>query len=165
MQYSMKILLIFFISLLTEYSFGQNYIDKTREKSKSKLLKYSKSVKFNTITTETDTTILLQIRDSSIHQADFKLFFDAEGICYKELDIESCDSCYKKMIARIIGYKHYRWVKVDDKTYISRPPYRLILTLESEGAFSYTIRKSKLAGSDYRRKVEDIIAANKMNKE
>ncbi|MBX9734389.1 MAG: hypothetical protein K2X37_10035 [Chitinophagaceae bacterium] len=88
---------IFFIYIsLTHFVSAQYYIDMKKEKVIEKFAKIrKKNSKINTILQITDSTITYLVRDTSLQNLDFILYFDKNNKCYKEKSILTCDSCYQ----------------------------------------------------------------------
>lgn len=139
---------------MAQLAHSQGYIDLTKEKARKKLEKTkAHNSNINILLQESDTTLSYLVRDSSVQNFDLLLFFDNNNRCYKEKKILTCDSCYQKFLNNILSDKYYRWTKIDTTTYFARFPYRIILDTRSEKAFTLELRRSELAGSEYRKKV------------
>lgn len=146
---------------MATFSFSQNYIDLTKSKARPKLEKLKLQNKdLNILIEETDTTLTCLLRDSSIQNLDFILFFDNKGKCYKEINILTCDSCYQKLIKSVLSNKFCRWTKIDSSTYFARFPYRVILNTKVDKEFAFEIIRSNLAGEEYRKTVRKALNEN-----
>lgn len=152
--------LVFGLSMST-LSFSQNYINLTKSKSRKNLEKFKlRYSDLNIIIQETDTTLSYLLRDTSVQNLDIVLSFDKNSKCYKEKFILTCDSCYQKFIANILSDKYYRWTKIDSSTYFARFPYRIICNKKTDKDFAFDIRRSDLAGEEYRKKIRQALNRN-----
>ena len=152
----MKLLFILICLSLSNSAVSQGYINLTKKKALEKLETIRANNKgVNIVISETDTTLLYLVRDSTMKSLDFILLFDQSGKCYKETNKLSCDSCYQILLSNVLSDKYYRWTKIDSNTYFARFPYRLILTTKLDQAFSFEIRRSELSGKEYRKTVKN----------
>lgn len=151
MKYTLLLLLNICIAQLV---YSQGYIDLTKEKARKKLEKTKvHNSNINILLQESDTTLSYLVRDSSVQNFDLLLFFDNKNRCYKEKKILTCDSCYQQFLENILSDKYYRWTKINATTYFSRFPYRIILETSLAKEFTLELKRSDLAGSEYRRTV------------
>lgn len=152
---SMKQLLLLLLSCgICQTMVAQGYIDLTKEKALKKLEKSkSNNAGININISATDTTLSYLVRDKSVQNLDLILYFDNKNRCYKERKVLTCDSCYQQFLNNILADKYYRWTKINDTTYYSRFPYRIILTTAMANAYTLELRRSDVAGNEYRKTV------------
>ena len=72
----------------------------------------------------------------------------------------TCDSCYQKFITKVLSDKYYRWTKIDSSTYFARFPYRIILNTRVDKQFAFEIRRSDIAGEEYRKTIRKALDNN-----
>ena len=149
--------LSFILLLIASEIYSQEYILRDKKFAKKSFAKYAASRKVNTIVNETDSTLNLLVRDSSVQHLDIILHYDQLGKCDSEQYLLSCDSCYQKFLKVTLNNPFCRWTKIDDNTYFARFPYRIILTAKLENSYSYLLEKSKLEGSVYRKIVRESL--------
>lgn len=145
------------ILLVASNCYSQEYILRDKKFAKKSFTKYSASRKVNTIVNETDTTLRLLVRDSSVQNLDIILHYDQLGKCDSEQYLLFCDSCYQKFLKETLNNPFCRWTKIDANTYFARFPYRIILTAKLENSFSYLMEKSKMEGSVYRKIIRESL--------
>lgn len=150
-------LLFLFKIVLIQSCFSQRFINSTKSKSKEIFLKYEAKNNLKTIVNETDSSLTFLLRDSSVQNLDFILHYDNQGKCDKEKTALSCDSCYHKILDNVIHDKYCRWTKIDNETYFSRFPYRLILKTNGDKKFCYEIRRSDIEAHEYRQKIKNAL--------
>jgi cell division protein FtsI/penicillin-binding protein 2 len=157
MKLTFFIFFIFFIYIsLTHFVSAQGYIDLKKEKAIQKLEKLrTENSKINTLLQITDSTVTYLVRDTSVQNLDFILYFDRNGKCFKEKLIARCDSCYQKFIKHVLSSGSYRWTKIGSTQYLSRFPYRLIFETKLDQDFAFEIRRSDIEGSVYRKMVRE----------
>ncbi len=147
-------LFLLFGICMSQLSFAQGYIDLTREKARKKLEKTKvHNSNMNILLQESDTTLSYLVRDSSVQNFDLLLFFDNNNRCYKEKKVLTCDSCYQKFLDNILSDKYYRWTKINNSTYYSRFPYRIILETRLAGEYTLELKRSDMTGNEYRKTV------------
>jgi len=149
-----RIFLLIFATVIVQLLYAQGYIDLTKEKARKKL-ENSKAhnAGINILIEASDTTLSYLVRDKAVQNLDLLLFFDQKNRCYKEKKVLACDSCYQQFLDNILSDKYYRWTKINDSTYFSRFPYRIILNTRLAKAFTLELRRSDLTGSEYRKTV------------
>jgi hypothetical protein len=147
-------LFLLFGICMSQLLLAQGYIDLTREKARKKLEKTkAHNSNMNILLQESDTTLSYLVRDSSVQNFDLLLFFDNNNRCYKEKKVLTCDSCYQKFLDNILSDKYYRWTKINNSTYYSRFPYRIILETRLAGEYTLELKRSDMPGNEYRKTV------------
>lgn len=149
--------LSFILLLIASEIYSQEYILRDKKFAKKSFSKYAVSRKVNTIVNETDSSLSLLVRDTSVQNLDIILHYDKLGKCDSEQYLLSCDSCYQKFLKVTLNNPFCRWTKIDDNTYFARFPYRIILTAKLENSYSYLMEKSKMEGSVYRKIVRESL--------
>lgn len=69
---------------------------------------------------ETDTTLLLSIRDAGVSEVDFYYHFDKSGKCDVEKKLTKCTSCLAGYLNAVLKNKKYRWIKINEQLYLSK---------------------------------------------
>ena len=139
-----------FALILTLSCFSQRFIDKPPKKVSKIVSEFYSEKSINTSMQRTDSTIAYFIRDPKVQDLTIQFHFDPDGKCDKERYLLSCDSCYTKFLNGVLSNTRYHWMKVNEHTYFSKLPYRLILSLEPKSSFAYTIERSPLSRRDYK---------------
>jgi hypothetical protein len=145
---------ILFIALS---SFSQDYINRDKAYAKKWFEKYVVKQHVKTIVNETDTSLHLLVRDSTVQNLDIILKYDKLGKCESEQYLLACDSCYHKFLAATLNNPFCRWTKIDSNTYFARFPYRVILTAKLENSYSFLMERSKMEGKQYRKMVRESL--------
>jgi hypothetical protein len=151
------LILSIIIILIASCSFSQEYINRDKTYAKKRFAKYGVKQNVKTIVNETDTTLYLLVRDSTIQNLDIILHYDKMGICESEQYLLACDSCYHKFLAATLNNPFCRWTKIDSNTYFARFPYRVILTAKLENSYSFIMERSKMEGKQYRKMVRESL--------
>lgn len=144
-----KILISTILILIVSRANSQEYINATKTSSKKQFSKYAKANKLQTVTKETDSTLTLLVRDTSVQNLDIFLHFNDRGKCDNETTTLSCDSCYDKFIAKVLQNRNNKWLKVGADIYFSKHN-QLVLTARINNKFSYSVTRSNLERSEYR---------------
>ena len=76
------------------------------------------------------------------------------GLCYKEIRILSCDSCYKKILNKTLNEKYWGWTKIDSKTYFSKFRKHLMLNLQVDNPTSFEIRQVAISRKEFKHKIK-----------
>jgi hypothetical protein len=138
---------------------SQGFINTNKKVAKRYLRGYITNKNIKTLTTETDTTIVFLVRDTSVQNLDLILYFDKDGKCVKEERKLTCDSCLKKIFAQTLSYRNYKWMQINDTGYISKFSKKLLLKKNKEPEYSFTIQKFSMT----RREYKDLLQKNKLN--
>ncbi len=145
----MKIILLIAFTFMMSVSYGQSYIGTGRNLCKFLLKSHIKGSSYTKYLLETDSTITLQLRDSTVQNMDRILYFDGSGKCIREVITQNCDSCYQKYLSGLLNAKKYKWQKLSALNYISSYSRYLLLTTATEIPFSYQIEKVKLTKKEF----------------
>jgi hypothetical protein len=149
----LSILIIFIVSS----SFSQEYINRDKAYAKKWFAKYTVKRNVKTIVNETDTSLHLLVRDSTVQNLDIILHYDKLGKCESEQYLLACDSCYQKFLRATLNNPFCRWTKIDSNTYFARFPYRVILTAKLENSYSFFMERSIMEGKLYRKMVRESL--------
>jgi len=149
-----KVILLIVTLCLAQYIFSQGFINSNKLESKKYLLKYIDKEKTRASINESDTSITLLVRDTTVQNLDLVLQFNELGKCYRELRILSCDSCYEKMLNKTLNDEYWGWTKIDSKTYLSKFSKHLILNLQIENPTSFEIRQIDIRRNEYKQKLK-----------
>ncbi len=115
------------------------------------LKQYGKKLNLKTILEETDSTLILKVRDVKLQPIDFIYQYDKLNRWYSTTVEATCDSCFKKQITWDLNTKKMEWTKVNSTQYVSKSSQKLILETNPEKPFSYTIRRSNLNRIQYKK--------------
>ena len=69
---------------------------------------------------ETDTTLLLSIRDAGVSEVDFYYHFDKTGKCDVEKKLTKCTSCLAGYLKAVLKDKEFNWIKINEQLYLSK---------------------------------------------
>lgn len=144
-----RILISTILILIVSWAQSQEYINATKTSSKKQFSKYAKANKLQTVTKETDSTLILLVRDTSVQRLDIFLHFNNRGKCDNETTTLSCDSCYDKFIAKVLQNRNNTWIEVGADLYFSKHN-QLILTTRANNTFSYSVTRSNPERREYR---------------
>jgi hypothetical protein len=126
--------------VLYNMAYSQNYLNTDRQKVRQQLIKYYTAYKYKTILQETDSSIIIQTRDSTVLPFDFIVHFNQADISYAYQNISYCDSCMHKSLQYTLSSRKAGWQKITDSFYVSKYLQKMALTVNSaESKFSYTI--------------------------
>ena len=139
-----------FALIFTITCFPQRFIDKPSKKVLKIVSEFYSEKSINISIQQTDSTITCFVRDPKVQDLTIQFHFGQNDKCEKERYIFSCDSCYTKFLNGVLNNGRYHWTKVNENTYFSKFPYRLILLLELKGLLAYTIERNRLSRRDYK---------------
>ncbi len=153
----MRRFIILSLLLFPFSAFSQNFINKPRQQVKKELTEYiTNNDSLNAELTETDTAIILSIKDAKTLPANFIYRFDKTGKCKSERVMTSCDSCLNKYLSAALTRKKYEWRKINGNQYISNFASRMLIELPAESNdFSYTILRT-----DWSKQMYDLLKDN-----
>ena len=130
--------------------FGQGYIGLGKEKAKSHLLKYEKENNLKTVLVETDSSLTLQVRDSSKQPMDVIVNFGPSGKITSEARVASCDSCFQKYLSHALEKENLGWIKINEGRYLSKFSKKLLLEIPMDNkSYSFIIRKQNWSRREY----------------
>lgn len=144
----------FVLVLLTVFTafhgYSQGYINQSKEKVRKELQSYGTRNNLKTVMEETDSTILLLVRDSSKRPLDAIIHFDKAGKCNKETIISNCDSCIAKYTRPILAKRKYHWKAVNSVKYLSSYSKKLFLEMDHpDTPHSYSISRFAFTKKEY----------------
>lgn len=151
-----KTLSLCFALIFTFSCFSQRFIDKPPKKVLKIVSEFYSEKSINTTMQRTDSTITYFIRDPKVQDLTIQFHFDQNRKCDKERYLLSCDSCYTKFLNGVLSNTRYHWIKVNEHTYFSKLPHRLILSLEPKSSFAYAIERSRLTRRDYKAMLSSV---------
>ncbi len=127
----MKSLLFFIITILqTNFAIGQMVQFGTHRTSVIKTLnKFTTKNKYTAIITETDTSILFLLRDSTVFNYDKYYHFAKSGLCDLEFSSYSCDSCFREYVNLLINDWWMKKTKINDTLYYGYYPPRPLMQI------------------------------------
>lgn len=136
---------------------AQAHINQKKRYVKKAVQKRYKTNKIKFQTYETDTSLTFLIRDSTLQPADYIIDFDKSNRAYKETVKYYCDSCFQKHVNSIFAQKILRLTKVNENTYYTRFPFRMILNSPSLEPLTTVFYRSDIKGKLYRQTVRNAI--------
>jgi hypothetical protein len=129
---------------------SQGYINTKKTFARKYLKEYALKEKLKTSISETDSTILFLIRDTSVQNYDLTLYYDNTGKCFKELHKFTCDSCLNKTLNKSLNHKRYKWVKVSDTEYLSSFSKKRFLKKSTAPDYSFTVERFGMPKQEYK---------------
>lgn len=148
----MKFLTLFIIViLLSSQCTGQIFFNGyTRHAIKKDLTAQIKKNKLNATLTETNSTLLYLLRDSTVQNFDYYFHFSESGRCDKEIATLSCDSCFQKYKQALLGNSFLIKVQVNDSLYYGHYPLQHLMEIKTKHNFTIEVTTSSLSMKDFR---------------
>ena len=141
----MKHIFVYFILLLIGSTVNaQGFISMKRSAVKKQLTKFYAKHNVTLRFEETDSTLTCFPLDSTgTNIRSFTYFFKDNNRCYKENAQGNCEPCFTRMFTDATLVKRYKWKKLSDNLYLSKPLWNLtLIRTNEEASFSYTIVKN-----------------------
>ena len=148
----MKVLTIFTVALLlSSYCSAQIFFNGyTRHAIKKDLTAKIKKNKFNATLSETESTLLYLLRDSTVQNLDYYFQFSESGRCDKEIITLSCDSCFQKYKQALLGNSFLKKVQVNDSLYYGHYPLQHMMEIKTRQNFTLEVATSSLSMKEFR---------------
>jgi len=148
----MKVLtLLIMVLLLSSYCSAQMFFNgNTRRSIKNDLSAQIKKNKFNATFSETETTMLFLLRDSTVQNLDYYFHFSENGKCDKEIVTLSCDSCFQKYKQRLLGYKYLNKLQINDSLYYGHYSFQGIMEIKTRSKFILEVSSSSISKKEFR---------------
>ena len=148
----MKVLTIFTVALLlSSYCSTQIFFNGyTRHAIKKDLTAKIKKNKFNATLSETESTLLYLLRDSTVQNLDYYFQFSESGRCDKEIITLSCDSCFQKYKQALLGNSFLKKVQVNDSLYYGHYPLQHMMEIKTRQNFTLEVATSSLSMKEFR---------------
>ena len=127
-----------FLSLLLITFISCSYHFYTKDEVIKRVKKGAYGKGENIVIEDSGNIVKVLVRDSNYQKLDEIYNFDENGKQLKYVVIASCDSCFKKYLAKKLDNKYYKWEKLTDSTYLSKQSPKSILTIH-KSAYSYEI--------------------------
>jgi hypothetical protein len=129
--------------LLHTTTMAHGFISMKRPNIKKQLTEFYNKNKVATRFEETDSTLICYVIDSAGADAGkFTYSFKKNNRCYKETAEGNCEPCFTKLFNDATLAKRYKWKKISDNLYLSKPLWNLtLIRSDEEQSFSYTIVK------------------------
>ena len=136
-------LLFLVILILPKLSYSQGFIHQKRSSIKTNFIKSCEkdSVKFSI--NETDSLLILSVKDPHVLPLDIICRFDNNGKCFEQVDKLCCDSCSDKLVKSWMDAKTINWHLIDSTHYISGMGNNLLLTIIDSKSFSVRYLRPK----------------------
>lgn len=146
--------ILFFVLILPAICQGQNSLTKSKVQVRKQLKTYLKkndslSAKIN----ETDSTIILSIKQGASLPAEFIYYFNEKGKCNTEKVVSYCDSCHTKYLNRVLTNEKYGWKKINENQYISDFKHKITLELPADENQQYFV----LIYSDWSKELYNLL--------
>jgi hypothetical protein len=148
----MKVLTLFIVLLpLSSQCTGQIFFNGfTRHAIKKKLNAKTKKNKFTATLSETESTLLYLLRDSSVQNLDYYFHFSESGRCNKEIITLSCDSCFQKYKQALLGNSFLKKVQVNDSLYYGHYPLQHMMEIKTRHNFTLEVSTSSITKQEFR---------------
>jgi hypothetical protein len=148
----MKVLTLLIMALLlSSYCHAQIFFNGyTRNAIKKDLNAKIKKNKFNATLTETESTLLFLLRDTTVQNLDYYFHFSENGKCDKEIVTLSCDSCFQKYKQRLLGYKYLNKLQVNDSLYYGHYSFQGIMEIKTRSKFMLEVSSSSISKKEFR---------------
>jgi len=148
----MKVLTLFTVALLlSSYCHAQIFFNGyTRNAIKKDLNAKIKKNKFNATLTETESTLLFLLRDTTVQNLDYYFHFSEGGRCDREIATLSCDSCFQKFKNSLLGNSFLKKVQVNDSLYYGHYPLQHMMEIKTRHNFTLEVANSSLSKKEFR---------------
>ncbi len=149
---TMKVLtLSIIVLLLSSQCTGQIFFNGyTRHAIKKDLTAKIKKNKFNATLSETESTLLYLLRDSTVQNLDYYFHFSESGRCDKEIITLGCDSCFQKYKQALLGNSFLKKVQVNDSLYYGHYPLQHMMEIKTRQNFTLEVATSSLSMKEFR---------------
>ncbi|HEX4957744.1 MAG TPA: hypothetical protein VFV46_06165 [Lacibacter sp.] len=136
-------ILIAILLLQQTATMAQGFISMKRPTIKKQLIEFYDKHKVATRFVETDSSLICYMKDSTgTDVRKFTYSFKKNNRCYKETAEGNCEPCFTKLFDDATLAKRYKWKKISDNLYLSKPLWNLtLIRADEEQSFSYTIVK------------------------
>lgn len=150
--FTMKFLTLFTVALLlSSYCSAQIFFNGyTRHAIKKDLTAKIKKNKFNATLSETESTLLYLLRDSTVQNLDYYFQFSESGRCDKEIITLSCDSCFQKYKQALLGNSFLKKVQVNDSLYYGHYPLQHMMEIKTGSNFILEVSSSPISKKEFR---------------
>jgi hypothetical protein len=139
------------VAALCSTTQAQQYLNTDRQKLRQQLIYFYADYRYKSIMQETDSSIVVQIRDSTVLPFDFITYFNQADICNALKNLYYCDSCMRQSVAYIVNSKKNGWQKITDNFYISKFAKKMALTIDTAaGSYSYTTTAMDWSREEYK---------------
>lgn len=151
-HFTMKVLtLSIIVLLLSSQCTGQIFFNGyTRHAIKKDLTAKIKKNKFNATLSETESTLLYLLRDSTVQNLDYYFHFSESGRCDKEIITLGCDSCFQKYKQALLGNSFLKKVQVNDSLYYGHYPLQHMMEIKTRQNFTLEVATSSLSMKEFR---------------
>ena len=158
--FTMKVLTLFTVALmLSSYCSAQIFFNgNTRHVIKKNLTAKIKKNKFNAAISETESTLLYLLRDSTVQNLDYYFQFSESGRCNKEIITLSCDSCFQKYKQALLGNSFLRKVQVNDSLYYGHYPLLHMMEIKTRHNFMLEVTTSSITKHEFREMLKSSTA-------
>ena len=140
-----QFILLIFLFFHSAALLAQGMIGLNKKKAKITLVKYIEKHHFtNSLFAETDTSISLSIKDSTVKPVEFQYHFNSRGKCNAEEKISICEECISELKKEILSYRKWNWKKINDSLYASGFSKGLLFEIHNDGQPLRFIKIKKL---------------------
>lgn len=151
-----RFLYFIFIIMLMIIGCSPMVFNSNKPAVRKELKQYGKSENLKTIFEETDSTLMLLVRDTSKRPIDIIYHYDKSGKWYSKTIAANCDSCFQKYLTVSLSDEKMEWKKIDSIQYISNYKQKLFLQINIEKQYSFTIRRSNLNRKQYNTLINNL---------
>lgn len=156
----LKSTLVGLFCLWCGFTSAQDYVGDKREKVRKNFEKYLLHLGATDRITETDSSLVLSIRDPKFKPVDFTFLFDGEGKCIAEIRT-GCDTCIANYLQYALDKKFHQWKQINTAQFLSNPRFRLSMEVSAGTTGStLTIRKLFLNRRDYLKLLKEKTSAD-----
>lgn len=146
----MSRIFIVFLIVFSLPGFSQGFINRPKNQVKREVEKVYRKDTLHVLLRQTDTSLHFSVRDPRVLPADYSYTFDGSGKCKEETIIANCDSCFNKFLQSALHNKRYRWIKLNDRLYISGFAQKRLLEIPVNTEHTYTIRRTEWTRQTYK---------------
>jgi alanyl-tRNA synthetase len=134
-------------------AFSQGFISLKRNTVKKQLIRFYNKQPVTFSISETDSSITAIVTDTAEKNTSrFSYYFKQNSRCYKETGDGDCGHCFQKIISDAKMVKRYKWKKISNDFFLSKPIWNLALMRSNPDLpFSYMIVKNYLKRTDHQR--------------
>lgn len=144
-----KLLVLIFFCFSWGVAAAQDYIGDNRQKVRKNFEKYLRSIGATDPLIETDSSLVLNIRNPKFKPVEFAFLFDRQDECIAEIRT-GCDTCVANYMNYALDKKFHQWKQTGANQFLSNSRFRLLMELlPGENGSKLIIRKLQLNRRDY----------------
>lgn len=144
-----KLTFVTLFCLLSYVTVAQDYVGDKREKVRKNFEKYLQNLGASDRITETDSSLVVSIRDPKFKPVDFTFLFDNGDECIAEIRT-GCDTCIANYLQYALDKKFHQWKQTGNNQFLSNSRFRLSMELLlGEKGSKLVLKKLALNRRDY----------------